>query len=508
MECMNKEIAYSKLMSDSHIRKFGQYFTSRKIADFMSAWVCHNAKTLLDPAVGNSIFFKESRKYNKDCELVGYEIDKNILKYFGNPLSASIINDNYLFHGWGTCYDAIICNPPYGRFQYVENKNKIIDLIYKETGIKCSGYTNLYILFLVKSIFQMTEGGRLAYIIPSEFMSSGYGQFIKKLLTERRIIKAIINFNKDNGIFFNATTTSCILMLENNINDHVYIYNLSSEEELTGLIIGEDHKTLSVVDYDYLVKVDKWRSCINQELPCAYSNLKSVSDFCTVSRGIATGANDFFCFSRSKALQYKIPNQYLKRCICHSSDIKYPIFQEKNFQELLDNDKVIYLFDAESQDSSICNYINYGMRLGINKKYLPSRRTPWYSMERKKIPPIFVTSASRNKIKFVRNLAEVVSLTTFHSIFIKEEYQELTDLIFCYFLTPIAQNILRENRKILGNGLDKFQPSDLNNAQMLDISLISKHDKDAVFDIYKSMLCGFDDTQIDQLNKIFSTYLV
>jgi adenine-specific DNA-methyltransferase len=162
---------------------------------------------------------------------------------------------------------------------------------------------------------------------------------------------------------------------------------------------------------------------------------------------------------------------------------------------------------SEEEQRRIDDYIEKGEEEGDHKKHLVSCRHPWYSMEQKPAAPIWVSSACRGGIKFVRNLAGVNTLTTFHSVFINEEYENYTDIIFCYFLTPIAQSIIRDNRKEMGNGLDKFQPGDLNSAKMLDIRVISKDDLDRIGEIYSNMLLKEDDDYIEDLNDIFLTYL-
>lgn len=506
---MNKEISYTKSVGAKHIRTYGQYFTQYKVADFMCAWAGRNAITMLDPAAGNSIFLTYVKKYNPQCILTGYEIDSTILNYFGNPSSAKLINDDYLLNDWDSKYDAIICNPPYNRFQAIENRDDIIDSIYEHTGVRYSGYTNLYILFLIKSIFQLSETGRLAYIIPSEFLNSKYGTDVKKLLIEKKLLRAIINFENDNEMFFNATTTCCILLLDNEDKKYADFYNLTSVEQLK-LEMFQDTIVPSVrVEYCQLSAADKWRSYLNQETPVEYEHLKPISQFCSISRGIATGANDFFCFSLQKAKEYNIPESYLSKCICHSADVKSPIFSDTDYEDLSNSGKTVYLLDVSSKDyDAIKSYIKMGEANGINKKYLPSCRKPWYSMEQKTAAPIWVSSACRENIKFVRNLALTKSLTTFHSVFVNAEYKDSTDLIFCYFLTPIAQTIIRENRKELGGGLIKFQPNDLNTANMLDLNIISTKDILRVSEIYQTMTVHYSYTLVEQLNAIFSEYLL
>ena len=99
------------------------------------------------------------------------------------------------------------------------------------------------------------------------------------------------------------------------------------------------------------------------------------------------------------------------------------------------------------------------------------------------------------------------SLTTFHSVFIHPQYEADTDLIFSYFLTPTAQAIIRQNRKELGNGLEKFQPNDLNTAKMLDITLLSPKDRLKVLELYQKLKNAPSPAHVRQLDEIFSAYL-
>lgn len=505
---LDKEYEYSKTVSSDHLKLFGQYFTNPNVSRFMCRWACADAKKMLDPAVGNSVFFKHTKELNEGCNLVGYEIDNQVLDYFGNPTNAKIKNMDYLLNDWNDQFDAIVCNPPYNRFQSIANRSKILDIIFLHTGIRYSSYTNLCILFLIKSIHQLSNAGRLAYIIPSEFLNSKYGTAVKQLILEQKLLHSIINFRNDQEMFFNATTTSCILLLNHEPKDTITFYNL---EKISDLKLIEEGKSLpgcTYVKYDDISAKEKWRAHINQEKENEFFNLTDVSKYCSVSRGIATGANKFFCLNLSEIESNNIDKKFISKCVCRSADVKSPIFTSDDFNLLSSSNKTVYLLDVkEAVEGGLASYIGKGENTGINKKYLPANRNPWYSMEQRGIAPIWVTSACRNKIKFVRNIAGVKSLTTFHSIFIREDFRDYVDLIFCYFLTPAAQTIIRKNRKELGNNLEKFQPNDFNTAKMLDISLICDEDKKIILEVYKN-LHGPDMTEsINKLNEIFLKYL-
>lgn len=508
----NLDIKYSNTISPEHIKKYGQYFTNEHIAEFMVKWACNGAKNALDPAVGNSVFLKKIIKNYKNCMIEGYEIDKKILDFFGNPANANIYNLDYLTNGWEKKYDAIVCNPPYNKFQSIDNRKEIIKNIFDNTGIKFSSYTNLYIYFLLKSIYQLSTQGKLAYIVPTEFLNSKYGEQIKEILIERKLINTIINFENDSELFFNAITTSCILLLDKSIKNEIKFYNLKSIDELN--TINEElssEKYCIKVKYENINAKEKWRCYLKHESNNSsneHKNIKKISEFCSVKRGIATGDNAFFCLSKSKMEQYKIPIQSVSNCICKSADVSNPIFKKSDLETLKEKDKTVFLLDInENEEDMIKDYISIGIKEGVNKKYLPANRKKWYIMEQKDIAPIWVSSACRDKIKFIRNLTNSKSLTTFHSVFVNKNYEKDTDLIFCYFLTPIAQSLIKDNRKELGNGLNKFQPNDLNSANMLDLDIITKEDRQNILNIYDDMKSAYNHNQIEQINEIIAKYL-
>ena len=83
----------------------------------------------------------------------------------------------------------------------IDGRKAIIENFNNRLGLKISGYTNQYILFLLKSIYQLNDNGRLAYIIPNEFLNCGYGYKVKKYLIENKLLYAIINFDSKLNIF-------------------------------------------------------------------------------------------------------------------------------------------------------------------------------------------------------------------------------------------------------------------------------------------------------------------
>ncbi len=502
---MDREQEYIKAAGSEHLKRYGQFFTPEQVARFMADWACKGAKTMLDPAVGNSVFLRAAQEKNPACALTGYEVDPAVLEHFGNPAGADLHREDYLRGDWQGRYDAILCNPPYNRFQAVEDREKVLEEVRVHTGVQCSGLSNLSTLFFVKSMCQLSERGRLAYLVPSEFLNSRYGTPVKMRMMEGKLLRAIVNLKCEKELFPGAITTACILLLDREEKRSVDFYRVSVLEELTEL---QRLTPACSVPYEALRAEDKWRPYLLGEKRREEGKLVPLSRFCTVSRGIATGANEFYCFSRSRMKKYGLKENCFTPCICRSAQVKEPVFTLENFRALAEQDQLTYLLDVrEIKDKALERYVAEGEKQGIPTRYLPAHRTPWYSVERKAAAPIWVCSACRNGMKFVRNQAGVANLSTFHGIYMKKTHEREADLLFAYLLTPTAQRLLEEERKELGGGLHKFQPNDLNGARMLDLDTITEGDRTAMLDLCKQIEEHFSTDLIEKVDHIVKKYL-
>ena len=158
-------------------------------------------------------------------------------------------------------------------------------------------------------------------------------------------------------------------------------------------------------------------------------------------------------------------------------------------------------------------YIELGEKTGIDKKYLTSCRTPWYSLENRPPSPIWVSVFNRSGLKFIRNEANISNLTTFHCVYPVQNslFDHVNvDILFAYLLTDVAREIFEDNRREYGNGLQKFEPNDLNKAMMLDLTLLDKKTENIILEIYnkyrETAINKFpDDNFLTEINNIFKT---
>ena len=232
------EREYSKFTKIEHRKKFAQFFTPFSVADLMAKWLIGNKElnTVLDPAFGLGVFSRALLNHNNNLKINGFEIDENIYEKakinFNNNQNVSINLSDFMYNDWDNKYDGIICNPPYINFHDYDNKN-ILNEIEKRISFKLNGLTNLYTLFLVKSIFQLNENGRAAFIIPSEFLNSDFGKLIKSYLIKSKTLRHIAVINFEENIFDDALTTSAISLCANdNKSCKVQFSNVRNHNDL------------------------------------------------------------------------------------------------------------------------------------------------------------------------------------------------------------------------------------------------------------------------------------
>lgn len=498
---MSPEQKYTSLVSLEHRKKYAQFFTPERIAEFMCKWIMQGRQKtkVLEPAYGLGIF----SRIITQCSMLpidAYEVDRTIFSYATSqlPQGVNLFNSDYLKSGWDSKYDAIVCNPPYLKFHDYDNTSYILD-VNKHLGIDLNGFTNLYTLFLLKSIAQLKEGGRLAYIIPLEFLNSDYGIEVKRALVKSNTLKHVVVIDFTKCAFNDALTTACILLCENTQSETVRFSTITDVEKINDCL--SEYHEYTTIELDASIK---WKTYYEKCNSNKYHSLVPFSNFARVSRGIATGANDYFTFKQSKIEEYDIPNECLMPCICKAPDVQKIFFTPDDFNKLAECNKTVYLFNGCVDDCNlrVNKYIQLGESQGINQRYLTASRSPWYSIENRPPAPIWVSVFNRKGLRFVRNEANIYNLTTFHGVYPKDGVD--TDVLFAYLITDVAKKIFLDNSRQYGNGLIKFEPNDLNKGKVVDLTQLTLDEIAYVKEIYNRIKYSHcEQTDIILLNNFF-----
>ncbi|MFA7257281.1 MAG: N-6 DNA methylase [Kiritimatiellales bacterium] len=496
---------YTASVGLDHRRKHGQFFTPVEVASFMCRWVMANGtKEIYDPAFGLGAFFTAAQTVDPQVSFKASEIDQSILQFHSKTAGKSetlrVACEDYL-SAWNQHHAAIVCNPPYMRFQLFNNRDAVFASFAQHLNCRLSGYTNIASAFLIKSLSELHPSGRLAYIMPLEFLNTGYGTAIKSQLLTNGLLKALIRIKPEKDVFPDATTSVGIVLVENNgVHSPVKFYTAQSLSGLSSLL--ETTPTREVANGD-LKPDDKWLKHFDER----HSNFQScdlvtIDTYGTFNRGIATGANAFFAMSKSEAERRHLPRPIFLRCITKSAQVTKNVFTEDDLNTLDSGDAPVLLLNL---NGAVCgaasDYLKYGEEQGYHKRYLTKARTPWYKLEKRNPAPLLFGVFSREKFKVIRNLSTATNLTCFHGFYPNLFGQAIVDALFLYFQSRAARRLLELNMRRYGDALDKFEPNDLNHALAPSIDWFAKLSPDAVAKALKS--CRQGSGLPDFMDKIF-----
>ncbi len=453
-------------------KQLGQVATPEPIARLMATWVM-SAKpgAVLDPAAGLGGLLSACRELNGRVQLVGVERDTETLQRAKTsaPRGTKLILADYLKSDAGL-FDGIIANPPYVKAHRLDYSEK--DWLYFEErlGTPLDRLTNLYALFLLKIWEDLAPHGRAAVILPAEFLNANFGEEIKERLLRGIRPAGIAIFAPSLNVFADALTTSAIVLLDKSwaLKAPIWARLAETVEDaetfVEGLLAGSISAAgKGLIDLAALNPKDKWLNLLlngaTERVPVQFAN--RVGDYFKSRRGIATGANDFFCLSRAEMREHHLTEAHVDPCISKATDADGLVFTSEKFNALVARDRRCFLLNPSRNGQNLTRYLEIGEQQGIPKRHLPSHRPVWYLPENRAVADIWVAVFSRESVKFILNTSGAKNLTCFHGLYAKPGNESLSPLMTLFLNSSRGQESFSQVNRFYGDGLNKLEPKDV-----------------------------------------------
>lgn len=181
-----------------NVKNLGQVFTPKQIVKTLIS-LRKNFGTCLEPSCGNGAILR----HIENC--IGIEIDTD----YKND---NILNIDFFDYSISNKFDTIIGNPPFVKFQNIETNTKNIinsDLLNS---------ANLYMYFIEKCIYHLSEFGELIFIVPREFLKATSCKKLNQFIYDNGTITDYIDFG--DNILFKGYSPNCVIFRfqKNNFN--------------------------------------------------------------------------------------------------------------------------------------------------------------------------------------------------------------------------------------------------------------------------------------------------
>lgn len=453
--------------------ELGQFFTPAPIAAFMAEAVnAIDPQTVLDPGVGGAALLRAvgpgPMRFGCDIDPAAVELSDGSLAEQGGThqiLEADFLNRE----AWPLPldrFDAVICNPPYIRHHSLSAAHKALAEHHSERfGISVSSLSGSYVYFFLEAIDRLREGGRLAFITPTEFLDVRYGRAVKHALLQHCSLEEIVVLEMDELAFDGVLTTSAITIATKDRNG-------TRRFKLTEGLLSDELRLGKSVELvtEALDPSMPWTAL----LPTRAKRIETLTrgrtarlgDYTRIRRGIASGDNSFFCLTQAQVDQWGIEPEVLVPLVVGAKDLPdggQPLTIER-WQRCRDAGARCWLLwchrsKEELTGMRVLDYINHGEAAGIRERFNCRARKPWYSVERVDPPDFFVTYMSRERARFVRNEAGARCMSSLLNLWAKDgiTIDDLSPLL----ADPENARIIREFGRTYGGGLGKIEPGEL-----------------------------------------------
>ena len=346
---------FGKLLDYRQIQAHGIVFTPKYIADYIVSQVFSDLDCwrddikILDPGCGCGVFLLSAMEYlNKKFgvspqelvqnNLYGFDIEPNNVRRcqkilfsvsgtVGNIYCCDALQEDWTNHQLSRV-DYIIGNPPYINFHNLAPDTAL--LLRQSFRTMESGNGNVFYAFIEKSFCNLSNNGRVGFIVPNNFFFIKAATKLRKYLKEEKCLCSILDF-RENFVFDSAKTYSCVLLLDKK-NPDVLQYAVLQKT-------GDIQKALENINYSAISKnhLDEygWKLLSAEE----YDNIKRIeSQVITlkplIRGGIATLNDAVFMGAKeveSEILRpiFKVPELKTREILDAKKQIIFP-YREKN----------------------------------------------------------------------------------------------------------------------------------------------------------------------------------
>lgn len=451
-------------------KQLGQVATPAPIADLMAKWVmAGKPRSVLDPAAGLGGLLAACRKLDPRVRLVGVERDAETFRRarLTAPRSTKLILADYLKAEVGL-FDGIVANPPYVKAHRLDYSDSDWRYFEERLGTALNRLTNLYCLFLLKTWEDLAPHGRASVLLPAEFLNANFGEEIKERLVQVIRPALMMVFAPTVNLFADALTTSAIVFLEKgrradtpgwlNRAQSVAHAEQMVERLCAGRSGPEDRGRMALAT---LRPRDKWLNLLLTEGHGSVAFTNRVGDYCRCRRGIATGANDYFCLSRPEMCLHGLHPVHVEPCITKATDADGLVFTREKLEAVAVRGRRCFLLNPSGDGPALARYLELGEQRGIPQRHLPSHRSVWYLPEKRAVADIWVGVFSREYAKFILNISGAKNLTCFHGLYARPGCETLPPLMTLFLNSSAGRLAFAQVNRFYGDGLNKLEPKDV-----------------------------------------------
>ncbi len=463
-------------LSSAERRPVGAVYTPPALVEPMVAWVLgQHPSRIVDMGCGSGRFTVAAARGNPSTELLAVDID---------PVATLICRANVALAGASrvrvvlgdytqldlpptSARTAFVGNPPYVRHHAISPVAKAwAKQAARDLGLVASSLAGLHVHFYLATAHHAHRGDVGCLVTSAEWLDVGYGAVLRALLVGRLGVQSLHLLDPKSQPFAGAMTTAIVAAFEvENGTGPVRFRFVHDGEPLGDLAYGGQ-----MIDRSKAVEAARWSQFFvparrhstrpSKAQTEALPRLVRLGSVVRVSRGIATGMNNFFVMTAEEARSRGLAPFARPAVTSAKQVISSPgvIRVTPSHKVLIDLPRV--LDGQDTATAAALKYISEGEAIGVSERYLCRHRTPWWSLGVGAAPRAVATYMARQAPVFALNPDGLVLLNIAHGLYprVTMTDEELAALVA--YLNEVRQSYCGQGRTYHG-GLEKFEPREM-----------------------------------------------
>jgi adenine-specific DNA-methyltransferase len=461
-------LLYEGIVSGKNRRRLGTFFTPPPVVDFMldlAETLIQAPAVVIDPGAGVGAFSLAAKRRWPSAQVVAVDINVVTLGLLAARPDGDVtlVHDDYLrWATGGTVPDPKprlwIGNPPYTRHQELTADFKQRASEASGALVK-SGLAGLSAYFLAATLKALAPEDVMCFLLPGSWTDARYGRPLRNYLrdlTNRSV--DFIGFSSDLDVFPGTRVTAMVTVVGARCEVAGQPLSTSTARiEPSGVAVG---RPIARERLDGAIEdLGTW---LWRRKPSVIKDSVPLGDVARVRRGVATGANEFFLLTDAGRDRY--PASATLPAIRRLRNVPGDRLTAESHAQLGALGERRWLLRLEEpsllSDPSIVEWMRSAEQAGIQDRYLPSHRDPWYLVEAVDPPDVIVSPMGKRRMRAVTNDVKAIASNSLYGIYVDGD-AELGQRIATWLNGPSGQIALFEHARAYGAGLFKLEPKDL-----------------------------------------------
>ena len=431
--------------------------------------------TWLEPSAGDGAFLRGLARFRGEefaskvrieaIELVPDEAAKCESTMRSCRLRGRVSNDS--FFAWAVdrapCFDAMVGNPPYVRYQYIEPRDRALaEELTARLGIELKGVSNLWIPFALVGMSLLRPGGAFALVLPSELFSTVSGGQFRAMLVR--------DFSSVRLDLFPRDTFPDILQ------DVVVVSGLRGRRAQDRRPITFcEHRREGLLEWKHTVEArpESWlQYLLTQDEVRAFREASRLPDFyrfrdvAKIEVSIVTGANLFFTVDDSTVRQFGL-EAWARALLARTVDCPGLVFSETDHVCSRRQGSRAWLLDFSEKrpDPSayrrVRDYLALGEHEGLPTRFKCRIRNPWYRVPQIRSGRLMMPKRAHHYHRLLLNEAGVLTTDTIYRGEMRGLFSHMAEDLVAGFHNTLTLLSAEIEGRTYGGGVLELVPSEI-----------------------------------------------